>query len=168
MKYKPDLLTISENHRQLGRLADKRLLQDMQEDGWEPKNFQISSRGLSIEFAFVGIEAQRYEYKCYQEGGNAEAFVSCLNTDLKKGKWEVLFAYRVNLKGSDQSGTYIRCIMRREIDPKNRQDYKYHFAYRSHQQKNVARIKTLQRICSLPAHAGWQDKYAYDLFKEVH
>ena len=70
-------------------------------------------------------------------------------------------------KCADPLGTYTRIIAHRDIDPQDRRQFKYHFACRNPRQMKSATTKTWQRICSLPAHAGWQDEYAYDLFKEV-
>jgi hypothetical protein len=167
LKYEPESVTISEKNRALGWVEDQRLIQEMQDDGWIPKKFRITSSGLSIEFNFVGKEARRFEYIIYQDGGSAETFVGCVNTDLSKDKWEVVFAFRAGFKGADPLGTYTRIIARRDIDQQDRRQFKYHFAYRNPRQMKAAKTKTWQRICSLPAHAGWQDEYAYDLFKEV-
>ncbi len=167
MKYQPDSITISEKSRSnLGFNADWQLIHDLQNDGYEPKKFFIDSNGLSIEFEFTGIQAKRFEYWCSGEGGNADTFVKTLNLACSKESWEVLFAYRVGFKGADSTGTYSRFIARREIKPDKRKAFKYHFAYKIPLQKQVSTKRNWQRICTLPAHEGWQDEYPYVLFKE--
>jgi hypothetical protein len=46
-----------------------------------------------------------------RRGGSAETFVGCVNTDLSKDKWEVVFAFRAGFKGADPLGTYTRIIL---------------------------------------------------------
>lgn len=169
MKYLPDSITISEKSRAiLGFNADWDLIHDLQNEGYEPKKFSIGSAGLNIKFELetTKFHALRFEYLCNQEGGNAESFVWTLNDCCSDEGWEVLFAYRVGFKGADPGGVYSRFIARREIKPDKRKTFKYHFAYKNPLQKQVSTKRNWQRICSLPAHEGWQDEYPYALFKE--
>jgi hypothetical protein len=167
MQYQPESISISELGRQLGWEADGQLLKDLSNDGWEPHRFRITTSGLTVDFRFVGIRAQQYEYSSNQEGGNAESLVRDFNEIFSPKGWEVIFVYRAGTKGADNAGVYTRFLMRREIGQRNLHKFRYHYLYRKPSTSKTSKSKSWKKICTIPAHEGWGDVHPYDLLKEV-
>ena len=164
MQYQPESITISEwGRKELGWRADKQLLRDLSNNGWEPHKFRITTCGLTVDFRFVGKDSQQYEYSCNQEGGSAASLVRDFNEIFAPKGWEIIFVYRVGPKGAENSGVYTRFLMRREISQKK---FRYHYRYRKPTASKSPKPKHWKKICRIPAHEGWGDSHPYDLYKE--
>ena len=106
---------IRESGRPLGWEADRGLLREMSEQGYDPVDFRLTPRGLEIVFEQSKLDGpSEWVYDCNQEGGSAQTVADTFQqyrADFGSESGEVfepIFAYRVQFEGANSQGTYVR------------------------------------------------------------
>ena len=100
---------VSERGRYLGGHADKKLLNEMGDQGWDPVGFTFDDDGVVIEFEQTQDgEPSKWKYDCNQEGGDTQVTIGIL----KDYGQEMLFVFRTGTQGAERDGRYTRFYCR--------------------------------------------------------
>ena len=100
---------VSERGRDLGWVADRELLNEMGDQGWDPVGFTFDDDGVVIEFEQTQDgEPSKWKYDCNQEGGDTQVTIGIL----KDYGQEMLFVFRTGTQGAERDGVYTRFYCR--------------------------------------------------------
>ena len=104
---------VSERGRDLGWVADRELLNEMGDQGWDPVGFSFNDDGVVIEFEQTqNGEPSKWKYDCNQEGGNTQVTIGSLKDYAESQRQEMLFVFRTGTQGAERNGGYTRFYSR--------------------------------------------------------
>ena len=104
---------VSERGRDLGWVADRELLNEMGDQGWDPVGFTFDDDGVVIEFEQTqNGEPSKWKYDCNQEGGNTQVTIGSLKDYAESQRQEMLFVFRTGTQGAERDGRYTRFYCR--------------------------------------------------------